>query len=235
MAPPSSSQRLALLALAAAAVALAALPAAHAHGFMSMPASRNYIHSTYYPRTAQEKSLIDESYWDYCPHCSAAGGPGAVSNLSKLNWPVGLNGLCGDKYYVDGAGPPVDTAREHEAGGRFATGAGARCKPLRAVAGWVGVITALPAPQHVSVPAPCATILPQLPHCTRSAATLAGEVGGTYEEGSVMEVRTHITAHHNGRFEFKICRIAAPAENQTWVDAEKAQLTQECFNQVGDR
>lgn len=138
MAPPSSSQRLALLALAAAAVALAALPAAHAHGFMSMPASRNYIHSTYYPRTAQEKSLIDESYWEYCPHCSAAGGPGAVSNLSKLNWPVGLNGLCGDKYYVDGAGPPVDTAREHEAGGRFATGAGARCKPLRAVAGWVG-------------------------------------------------------------------------------------------------
>ena len=133
MAPPSSSPRLALLALAAAAVVLAALPAVHAHGFMSMPASRNYIHSTYYPRTAHEKSLLDESYFDYCPHCLAAGGPGAVSNLSKLEWPVGLNGLCGDKYYVDGTGPPVDTAREHEAGGRFATGGGAsKAQPLGA-------------------------------------------------------------------------------------------------------
>ena len=48
-----------------------------------------------------------------------------------------------------------------------------------------------------------------------------------------MEVRTHITAHHNGRFEFKICRIAAPAEGQTWAEAERAQLTPECFSQVG--
>ncbi|PRW61560.1 chitin binding domain-containing [Chlorella sorokiniana] len=57
------------------------------------------------------------------------------------------------------------------------------------------------------------------------------EVAGTYEEGSTMEIKIGITAHHNGRFEFKICRISAPADGQTWVQAEKAQLTQECFNQ----
>ncbi len=48
-----------------------------------------------------------------------------------------------------------------------------------------------------------------------------------------MEIKIGITAHHNGRFEFKICHISAPADGQTWVQAEKAQLTQECFNQVG--
>lgn len=48
-----------------------------------------------------------------------------------------------------------------------------------------------------------------------------------------MEIKIGITAHHNGRFGFKICRIEAPADGQTWVQAEKAQLTQECFNQVG--
>jgi len=61
---------------------------------------------------------------------------------------------------------------------------------------------------------------------------LAEEVGGTYVEGSVMEVRVAITAHHNGRFEFRICRILAPGEGQTWAQAEKAQMSQECFNQV---
>ncbi len=53
---------IALVILAAAM--LAALPGAEAHGFMSQPASRNYIHSTFYPRTAAEKAAIDESYWD---------------------------------------------------------------------------------------------------------------------------------------------------------------------------
>lgn len=48
-----------------------------------------------------------------------------------------------------------------------------------------------------------------------------------------MEIKIGITAHHNGRFEFKICRIAAPVDGQTWVQAEKAQMSQECFNQVG--
>lgn len=47
-----------------AAAMLAALPGAAAHGFMSQPASRNYIHSTFYPRTSAEKASIPESYWD---------------------------------------------------------------------------------------------------------------------------------------------------------------------------
>lgn len=75
---------------------------------------------------------------------------------------------------------------------------------------------------------------PTLPAClpTYLITAAAEEVGGTYEEGGVMEVKVGITAHHNGRFEFKVCRIAAPVEGQTWVQAEKAQMTQECFNQV---
>ena len=53
------------LALAAAvlAAALAALPLAAAHGYMAQPAARNYIHSTYYERTQQERQAIPESYW----------------------------------------------------------------------------------------------------------------------------------------------------------------------------
>lgn len=54
-----------------------------------------------------------------------------------------------------------------------------------------------------------------------------------YEEGSVMQVSVGITAHHNGRFQFRICRILAPGPGQTWAQAEKAQLSEECFNQVG--
>lgn len=61
---------------------------------------------------------------------------------------------------------------------------------------------------------------------------LAEEVGGTYEEGSVMKVEVGITAYHNGQFLFRICRINAPAPGQTWAQAEKAQMTNECFNQV---
>ena len=52
----------------------------------------------------------------------------------------------------------------------------------------------------------------------------------------MMRIKIAITAHHNGRFEFRVCRIAAPAApatNQSWVDAEKEQLSEECFNQVG--
>lgn len=64
---------IALVILAAAM--LAALPGAEAHGFMSQPASRNYIHSTFYPRTAAEKAAIDESYWDV-RRCWDRGGEG---------------------------------------------------------------------------------------------------------------------------------------------------------------
>jgi hypothetical protein len=113
----------ALALAAAAALVLAALPPAAAHGFMATPASRNVIHSTYYPRTAAERSQYPESYWNYCPHCLAAGGPGLVSNDSQLDWPTGLHGFCGDVYYKDGLAPNVDTNRDHDAGGRFATGA----------------------------------------------------------------------------------------------------------------
>ena len=84
--------------LAAAAVALAAAPlGAHAHGYLTEPKSRNYIH-----------------WSDYCPQCLSAGGPFVVSNSSTLTWPTGLNGLCGD---------PWNRERKHEAGGVYATGA----------------------------------------------------------------------------------------------------------------
>lgn len=59
------------------------------------------------------------------PHCLAAGGPGRVSNTSLLTWPVGINGFCGDMYYKDSTPLEVDTNRDHEAGGRFATGGAA--------------------------------------------------------------------------------------------------------------
>lgn len=59
-----------------AAALLAALPGAAAHGFMSLPASRNYIHSTFYPRTAAEKAAIDESYWDVSEVAGRWGGLG---------------------------------------------------------------------------------------------------------------------------------------------------------------
>lgn len=62
-----------LLALLMLVLAVAQLPLAAAHGFLALPESRNYIHSTYKARTPQEKSGIPESFWNYCPHCLAAG------------------------------------------------------------------------------------------------------------------------------------------------------------------
>jgi len=117
---------------AAALAVLAAVawqaPLAAAHGFMSMPASRNYIHSTYYPRTQAERNAKDESYWNYCPHCLAGGGPGQVSDGGALTWPVGVAGFCGDMYYLNGQKPTIDTQRDHEAGGRYATGVLCGCR-----------------------------------------------------------------------------------------------------------
>lgn len=52
-------------ALLAAALLAASVGNVEAHGYMTAPASRNYIHSTYMPRTAQEKANIPESYWNY--------------------------------------------------------------------------------------------------------------------------------------------------------------------------
>lgn len=53
------------VAVAALALLLAALPQAAAHGFMTLPASRNFIHSTYFNRTEAERQALPESYWDY--------------------------------------------------------------------------------------------------------------------------------------------------------------------------
>ncbi len=57
-------QRAALLA-AAALVGLCCLPQVQAHGFMAQPAARNVIHSSYYPRTPQQRAALPESYWNY--------------------------------------------------------------------------------------------------------------------------------------------------------------------------
>ena len=140
-----------LLLAAALALVLAALPRAAGHGFMALPVARNVIHSSFYNRTAAETAKIPESYWcvwvvredlgghaaaqrwlpnascrsprrrNYCPHCLAAGGPGQVSQNGLVTWPIGFAGFCGDMFYLaDGATP--DSKRDHEAGGRFATG-----------------------------------------------------------------------------------------------------------------
>jgi hypothetical protein len=47
-----------------------------------------------------------------------------------------------------------------------------------------------------------------------------------------MNISIGITAHHNGRFGFRICRVLAPAPGQTWEQAEREQLSEECFNQA---
>lgn len=64
-----------------------------AHGFLSKPRSRNYLHSS-----------------NNCPHCLNAGGP---AKTGTGRYPLSRHGMCGD---------PADGPREHEAGGRFATG-----------------------------------------------------------------------------------------------------------------
>lgn len=58
-----------------------------------------------------------------------------------------------------------------------------------------------------------------------------GDVGGVFEEGTVMPIDVVVTAHHKGRFQFRICRVAAPPPEQGWVDAERQQLSEECLYQ----
>lgn len=58
-------RRAALAAAAAAVLALCCLPGVLAHGFMAQPAARNVIHSSYYPRTPQQRAALPESYWNY--------------------------------------------------------------------------------------------------------------------------------------------------------------------------
>lgn len=95
MALPARSL-LAYASLLAAALLAGAPRQAAAHGFMAAPMSRNYVHSTY------NQKGRDDSWYNYCPHCLAAGAglaggvggclrckhqpPCAVS--SRLPWPA---------------------------------------------------------------------------------------------------------------------------------------------------
>lgn len=83
----------ALLLKGAALVSLAG--SALAHGYMAVPAARNVIH---------------QSNW--CPQCLNAGGPWKTYGTDRV-WPDARHGACGDPY---------DGAKDHERGGRFATG-----------------------------------------------------------------------------------------------------------------
>ena len=56
-------------------------------------------------------------------------------------------------------------------------------------------------------------------------------MGGTYTEGAVLNVSITITAHHNGRFGFRVCRVAAPPAAGSWTSAEQAQMSNACLDQ----
>lgn len=73
------------------------VPCVQAHGYLKLPASRNYLANS-----------------DYCPHCLNAGGVRVVYGPSD-SYPNGRYGVCGDPY--------TDPApRNHEAGGKYWTG-----------------------------------------------------------------------------------------------------------------
>lgn len=81
-------------------VTLASLAAvAWAHGFMSVPVSRNIGSGT------------------YCDQCLNGGGVGAV--YASSSWPNGKHGVCGDPLSGEGAG-------YHEGGGKFEQTVGIR-------------------------------------------------------------------------------------------------------------
>jgi hypothetical protein len=67
---------------------------ASGHGYMAIPKSRNYLHNS-----------------NYCPHCLNGGGVGATRGTVYPK--SGPHGVCGD---------PANSPRDHEAGGKFATG-----------------------------------------------------------------------------------------------------------------
>jgi len=68
---------------------------AHGHAFLAIPKARNVLANSY-----------------YCPHCLNAGGTDATSG-EKYPDNSDLHGICGDR---------ADGPRDHEAGGKFATG-----------------------------------------------------------------------------------------------------------------
>ncbi|KAL6778288.1 hypothetical protein ACKKBG_A17625 [Auxenochlorella protothecoides x Auxenochlorella symbiontica] len=80
----------------AAVTAMLVLTQVDAHGYIAVPASRNFLHNT-----------------DYCPHCLNAGGTRATSEGGALRWPLSRHGICGD---------PFAGERKHEYGGVSATG-----------------------------------------------------------------------------------------------------------------
>ncbi|KAG7675266.1 hypothetical protein Ndes2526B_g08133 [Nannochloris sp. 'desiccata'] len=73
---------------------LMAVPHVKAHGYLAIPKSRNYLHNS-----------------NYCPHCLNAGGVGLTRGTVYPK--SGPHGICGDPHLAP---------REHEAGGKFATG-----------------------------------------------------------------------------------------------------------------
>jgi len=54
-----------------------------------------------------------------------------------------------------------------------------------------------------------------------------GAVTGTYTEGQVANLTVKLTAHHMGRFGFRICRVAGAD-----VESERAQFTEGCLDQT---
>jgi hypothetical protein len=76
--------------------AFIAVPEVKAHGYLAIPKSRNYLHNS-----------------NYCPHCLNAGGVGLTKGTGVYPQ-SGPHGICGD--------PAPNAIKEHEAGGKFATG-----------------------------------------------------------------------------------------------------------------
>lgn len=76
-------------------LSLTASDTVNAHGYLSIPPSRNIL--------AKDQ---------YCPHCLNGGTSYDVSAKKTLRWPKGNHGLCGDSYYDV-------QPRNHEAGGMY--------------------------------------------------------------------------------------------------------------------
>lgn len=76
------------LAPLVALVVAAGLPLAGGHGFITEPASRNFL-----------------TNWQYCPHCLNGGGTGASSGGGTLVWPAHTQAACGTTALAAAAAP----------------------------------------------------------------------------------------------------------------------------------
>lgn len=126
-------------------VCLALATAASGHGFLAIPASRNYLHNS-----------------NYCPHCLNSGG---TKYTRGDIFPESKHTMCGDHPSGE---------MEHEAGGKFAS----------------------------------------------------GEITGTFEEGSLIQLAVGITTYHRGAVEYRICRYPSGT-----ADQERAALTDSCLEE----